>query len=187
MQSVDLSEYNNSWYKPGKNPLIRVLWYFTNLIVVRNRYQPICYPKLVCLRLFGAKIGKRVVVKPGVNIKYPWKLSVGDNTWIGEGVWIDNLSMVMIGKNCCLSQGVMLLCGNHRYDRPQFDLEIKPIVLEDGVWIGAGTMVCPGCIAQTHAVVGAMSLAVGVIKPFSIYRGNPAVFIKQRIIRQAEI
>ena len=65
--------------------------------------------------MFGAKIGKGVIIRPGVSVKYPWKLQIGDNTWIGENVWIDNLSNIIIGKNVCVSQGAMLLSGNHNY------------------------------------------------------------------------
>ena len=130
----------------------------------------------------GAKIGKKVVIKPGVNIKYPWLLSVGDFSWIGEDVWIDNLAQTDIGAHCCLSQGAMLLCGNHHYGRSTFDLMVAPITLEDGVWIGAKAVVTPGCRCASHAVLSAMSLAVGQLEAYTVYRGNPAVALKKRNI-----
>ena len=71
----------------------------------------------------------------------PWKLKVGNNVWIGEDVWIDNLELVDISDNVCISQGAMLLCGNHDFTSSTFDLIVKPIVLEDGVWIGAKSIV----------------------------------------------
>ena len=133
---TDLSKYNNSWYKPG-SALKRILWYLINVLIIRNTLNPISSIKVLALRCFGAKIGKGVVIKPGVNIKYPWFLKIGDYSWIGENVWIDNLGITTIGSNCCLSQGAMLLCGNHNYKLTTFDLMVKPITLEDGAWVGA--------------------------------------------------
>ena len=78
-----------------------------------NPLNPFSGLKVFLLQLFGAKVGKGVVIKPNVNIKYPWLLEIGDYTWIGERAWIDNLAQVKIGKNCCISQGAMLLCGNN--------------------------------------------------------------------------
>lgn len=132
------------------------------------------------LRLFGAKIGCGVVIKPRVNIKYPWNLTIGDHTWIGEGVWIDNLASVTIGSNCCLSQGAMLLCGNHNYKDKYFGLFVKPIVLGDETWIGAQSLVCPGSEMGTGAVLAVRSVLRGKAEAGWIYDGNPAVKIRQR-------
>jgi acetyltransferase-like isoleucine patch superfamily enzyme len=134
--STDLSQYDNSWYNTGAGKLKTTLWYMTNVLFFINPLNPLSGIKVRLLRLFGATIGKGVVIKPGVNIKHPWRLIIGNHTWIGEKVWIDNLDMVTIGSHCCLSQGVLLLCGNHNYKRPTFDLMIAPIVLER--WCVAG-------------------------------------------------
>ncbi len=179
---TDLSKYNNSWYKPG-NFIKRNLWYFTNVLFFINPLNPVSKIKVVLLRLFGAQIGKGVVIKPGVNIKYPWKLSIGDFSWIGENVWIDNLDQVSIGAHCCLSQGAMLLCGNHNYTLPAFDLMIAPIVLEDGVWIGAQSIVTPGTTCKSHSVLSVQSVASKTLESYTIYKGNPATKIKERIIQ----
>ena len=77
--------------------------------------------KIYLLKIFGAKIGKGVIIKPGVNIKYPWNLYIGDHVWIGENVWIDNLDDVIINNHVCVSQGAMLLCGNHNYKKSSFN------------------------------------------------------------------
>ena len=92
---TDLSTYDNSWFKPGSS-IKRVFWYFVNELFVRNPLIPSSSFKVFLLRLFGAKIGNKVVVKPKVNIKYPWKLRIGNHCWIGESVWIDNLAEVTI-------------------------------------------------------------------------------------------
>lgn len=105
------------------------------------------------LRWFGAKIGKGVVIKPYVRIKFPWKLRIGDHSWIGESVWIDNLAEVRIGSNCCISQGAYLCTGSHRWDRVTFDLEAKPIIIEDQCWVGAMATIAPGVRMKQGAVL----------------------------------
>lgn len=178
----DFSQFNNSWYKPGKNLIIRTLWYLINLFIFNNAVFPISSIKVLLLRLFGAKVGKKVVIKPSVNIKYPWRLTIGNHVWIGENVWIDSLGDILIGNNCCISQGAMLLCGNHNYNKPTFDLMVGEIILEDGVWIGAKSIVCPGVRCQSHSVLSAGSVATSLLEPYGIYQGNPAVKIKERKI-----
>jgi putative colanic acid biosynthesis acetyltransferase WcaF len=180
---VNLSVFNNDWYNTGKNGIIRLLWYFTNAFFFRSSWNPFSNLKVFLLRLFGAKIGKGVNFKPSVNIKYPWRLTIGDYSWIGENVWIDNLSDVVIGNNCCISQGAMLLCGNHNYKTSSFDLIIGNIVLEDGVWIGARSIVCPGVICRTHAVLAVHSVATTHLESYTIYQGNPAKRMRKREIK----
>lgn len=181
MTKTDLSRYNNDWFDEGAGIIKRTIWFFINALFLICPLNPSSGLKKSLLRLFGAKIGKGIVIKPRVNIKYPWKLSIGDYTWIGEGVWIDNLDRVEIGAHCCLSQGAMLLIGNHNYKIPTFDLMIAPITLEDGVWIGAQSTVTGGVTCGNHAVLSVQSVASSDLKPYGIYRGNPAVKIKDRV------
>ncbi|HNU59950.1 MAG TPA: colanic acid biosynthesis acetyltransferase WcaF, partial [Aquaticitalea sp.] len=117
-----------------------------------------------------------------VNIKYPWKLQVGNNCWIGENVWIDNLGLVIIGDNVCLSQGAMLICGNHDYKKRTFDLIVGSITINEGAWIGAKAIVGPNTTVGSHAVLSLGSVASKNLEAYGIYRGNPAVKVKQRII-----
>lgn len=184
MNAVDHSVYNNNWYKKeiGAGKLKQVLWYFINVIFFINPLNVSGGIKRFWLRAFGARLGKGVVLKPAINIKYPWKLSIGDYSWIGEKVWIDNLTNVKIGKNVCLSQGAMLLTGNHDYSKVTFDLMVKGIVLEDGVWIGTKSIVCPGILCKTHAVLATLSVATKDLDTYTIYQGNPAVPVRQRVI-----
>ena len=181
MSKTDLSRYDNSWYRPG-GALKRGLWYFVNVLFFINPLNPFSGLKALLLRLFGAKIGRGVVIKPAVNIKYPWKLAVGDHCWIGENVWIDNLADVKIGSHVCLSQGAMLLTGNHDFTSPSFDLKTAEISLHDGVWIGARAVVCPGVTCHSHAVLTVQSVATRDLEAYSVNRGNPAVKVKNRVI-----
>lgn len=176
-----LDLYNNSWYQPGPGWKI-LLWMVVNALFFNNGLAVFNALKCWLLRKFGAKIGKGVVIKTSVNIKYPWFLEVGDYTWIGENVWIDNLSPVTIGKQACLSQGALLLTGNHNYKKATFDLIVKGIVLEDGVWVGAKSTVCPGVTCHSHAVLTVGSVATSNLDPYCIYMGTPAKKIKEREI-----
>lgn len=179
---TDLSKYNNSWYDPGAGKMKIALWYFVNVLFFINPLNPFSGLKIFILQMFGAKIGNGVLIKPAVNIKYPWLLEIGDYTWIGENVWIDNLAKVKIGSNCCISQGAMLLCGNHNYKVDTFDLIVKPITMEDGSWVGAMCTVCPGVTLKSHAILTVDSVATETLEPYSLYKGNPAVKIRDRKI-----
>ncbi len=179
MKKTDLSKFNNSWYNPG-GKIKRLIWFAVNFFIFQNRLNGWTGIKVFFLRLFGAKVGQNVVIKPNVNIKYPWKLTIGDNTWIGEQVWIDNLGEVTIGKNVCLSQGAMLLCGNHNYKSESFDLMVGDITLEDGVWIGAHAVVCPAVTCHSHAILSVNSVATSNLDAYTIYQGNPSVEVRKR-------
>lgn len=180
-QKTDLSIYKNNWYKPGGSLIKRGLWYILNIVFFKSAF-PFYGAKRFILRLFGAKIGRGVVIKPHVSIKYPWRLIVGDYVWIGEQVWIDNLANVTIQSNCCISQGAMLLCGNHNYKKTTFDLIVKEIYLEEGSWVGARSLVTPGVRLGTHSLLTAGSTATSSLEPYFIYQGNPAVKVRERII-----
>lgn len=175
-----LNKFDNKWYSTGASRFKMALWYFTNLIFFTSRWLPDSGFKIFLLRTFGAKIGTGVVVKPAVNIKYPWRLTIGNHVWIGEQVWIDNLDEVIIGDHVCLSQGAMLLCGNHNYKKTTFDLLTGPITLEDGVWIGAQTVVCPGVYCKSHAILTVGSVATQNLDAYTIYQGNPAKIVRKR-------
>ena len=183
MEKTDLSKYDNSWYHPGKK-VVCIVWYFVNVLFFISHIIPLSGLKIWLLKLFGAKVGFGVVIKPGVNIKYPWKLVIGDYSWIGEDVWIDNLAQVTIGSNVCISQGTMLLTGNHNYKKSTFDLMIAEIILEDGVWIGAQSVVCPAVTCFSHAVLAVASVATKNLGAYTINQGNPAVCVNTRKIME---
>lgn len=180
---TDLSKFNNDWYQPG-SAVKRLMWYVVNRIFINSYLLPVSSIKRMILKLFGAKIGKKVVIKPKVNIKYPWNLEIGDHSWIGEKAWIDNLGKVKIGAHCCLSQGSFLLCGNHDFSKEGFDLMVGDITLEDGVWIGAMSTVGPGVSCKSHSVLAANSFTSKDLDAYGIYRGNPAEFVKTRTISE---
>tara|TARA_R110002049_G_scaffold261136_2_gene437244 strand:+ start:7781 stop:8329 length:549 start_codon:yes stop_codon:yes gene_type:complete len=182
MKKVDLSQYDNSWYTPA-NELKSIIWYIGNILFFKNAIPLPQFLKKWILKSFGCKIGKNVTIKPYVSIKYPWLLTIKDNVWIGEHVWIDNLAEVTIASNVCISQGAMLLCGNHDYKKSTFNLIVKPIDLEEGVWIGAKSIVCPGVTCKSHAILSVGSVASKDLEAYTIYQGNPAIKIRERIVK----
>ncbi len=179
MNEVKLNKYNNDWYNPGST-LKKTLWCLANMFFFKTMLPFPSSFKVKLLKLFGATIGTDVVIKPNVNIKYPWFLEIGNDCWIGEGVWIDNLAMVTIGSNVVLSQGAYLLTGSHDYKKVSFDLMLGEIVLEDGVWIGAKATVCPDVTCRSHAVLAVGSVATKDLEAYGIYQGNPATLKRER-------
>ena len=161
---------------------MRIFWYFINVIFFKSSFFPFNFLKIFLLQLFGCSLGKGVVIKPNVNIKYPWKLSLGNYVWIGESVWIDNLDNVTIGNHVCISQGAMLICGSHNYKKQSFDLITKEITLNDGVWIGAKSIILPGVVAESHAILSAGSIISKNLESFTVYKGNPAEKVGSRTI-----
>ena len=183
MLKTQLSSFNNDWYQSGYKLKV-FIWYVINRIILHSYFPIPIFIKVFTLKFFGAIIGKRVLIKPKVNIKYPWFLEVGDDVWIGENVWIDNLAKVTIHSNVCISQGAMLLTGNHNYKKSSFDLMLGEIILKEGVWIGAQSVVCPGVTCKSHSILTVGSVVTKDMEPYSIYQGNPAKKVKDRIIEE---
>lgn len=177
-----MSIYSKRGYKPGRNVIIRALWYIVNYTFFVSPFFPFNGIKRLILRIFGAKIGKGVVIKPRTNIKYPWMLTIGNYSWIGENVWIDNLAQVSIGSNCCISQGALIETGSHNYKSTDFHLITKPVTFEDGVWICAKSVVTAGTICRSHSILSAGSTSPAEMLPYGIYKGNPATKIMERKI-----
>ena len=175
---MNLADYKKTYVKT--RPFSCIVWYLTSFVIFETLIPFPSGLKNKILRLFGAKIGTGVVIKPNVKIKYPWKLSIGSHSWLGEKVWIDNLANVVIGENCCVSQSAYILTGSHNYRSEYFDLEISEIIIEDEVWIGARAIVAPGSHLKKGAVLTVNSVATSILEQNSIYQGNPAIFKRKR-------
>jgi putative colanic acid biosynthesis acetyltransferase WcaF len=176
---TDLSKFDKGEYKAG--PILKVaIWYLVNYYIFDTAFPWPYKVKQVLLKMFGTQLGKGVVIKPNVRIKNPWRLKIGDNCWIGESAWIDNLEDIEIGANVSISQGAMLLTGNHDYTISSFPYRLGKIVLEDGVWIGAQSVVCPGVVCKSHSILTVKSVATKALDAYGIYSGNPATLVRTR-------
>jgi putative colanic acid biosynthesis acetyltransferase WcaF len=169
----------------GRSAAVEAIWYALKCLVFLS---PLPYPsrlKCAILRMFGASIGCGVVLKPRVNIHFPWKLTVGDHTWIGEETFILNFEPVSIGSHCCISQRAFLCTGNHDYRRSDMPFRNRPIAVGDGAWIGAQVFVGPGVSIGNEAVVTAGSVACRSLAPEMVCSGNPCVPVRHRWTSEA--
>ena len=187
MTRVDLSQFTTGDYQTGRNFFIRTLWFCVNALFFQNPLNASSKIKVVLLRLFGAEIGSGVVLKPSINVKYPWLLTVGDHAWVGEQAWLDNLVPITIGAHACVSQGVYLCTGNHDWSDAAFSYKLQPIVIEDGAWIGARATILPGVTVSSHSVITGGSVVSKNTEPYLVYSGNPAIPVKQRVIRNHDV
>ena len=140
-----LDTFNKKSFDRGTNRCTEVIWFVIHALFFSNALPGSGW-RMVLLRFFGAKIGKHVVIKPHVRVKFPWRLSIGEFSWIGESVWIDNLADVRIGAHCCVSQAAYLCTGNHDWSAPSFELTARPIEIKNQVWIGMCSQ--PICVAR---------------------------------------
>ena len=177
----DLSKYSSSGFSRGVAFVVECLWQVASGVFVAS-WLPGSALRCTVLRLFGASIGSGVVIKPRVRIKFPWRLSIGDHTWLGESAWIDNLVSVTIGRNVCISQAAYLCTGSHRWDSATFDLDCSPILIEDGAWVAAYSVVGPGVTIGSCAVLALGSVALKSLDRDTIYKGNPAAPVAKRVI-----
>lgn len=177
---VDLSSYDTGDFDPG--PLVkRLVWYLVSVSFFECRIPWPSSFKSALLSAFGGQVGEGVVIKPGVRIKYPWFLTVGDHCWIGEDAWIDNLCAVTLGDHVTISQGAYLLTGNHDYRSENFDLRIEPISIETGAWVAARALVTPGRTVGENAVLSAGAVLLSDAEASGVYAGNPAIRVRDRL------
>jgi putative colanic acid biosynthesis acetyltransferase WcaF len=182
---IDLSRPDNSELVRGAPLIVEAAWFFIGLPILRSALVPFSGLRSWLLRLFGAKIGKGVQIKPGVRVKFPWYLEVGDYCWLGEDLWIDNLAQVVIESHSCVSQGVYLCTGNHDWTTPNMKLFRKPIRCGRGSWIGARSVVCPGVSVGAGAIVAAGSVVTKDIPPMEVHGGNPASYLRPRKVKRS--
>ena len=181
IRMVDLSKFSTGAFQRGASPLKESLWLLVSLVLFRLcpfSFSPL---KREVLRAFGARIGNHVTIKPQVKITFPWKLTLGEHVWLGEECWLLNLERITIGNNVCISQRAFLCTGSHDYKLSTFNLIAKPIVVENGAWLGAGCWVGPGVTVGADSILTAGSVTTKSLGSGGIYRGNPAVFRRSRM------
>lgn len=168
-----LDRFDNRGFDRGRGRIVEALWMLTSALLVRSA-MPGSRQRVLALRAFGARIEKGVVIKPHVRVKFPWRLSIGAHSWIGEEVWIDNLADVSIGAHCCVSQGAYLCTGSHDWRSETFDLITEPIRISDGAWICARVSIAPGVTIGAGAVVGLGSIITRDVEPFALLVASAA-------------
>lgn len=159
-----LADFTGIGYDKGRNPATCAAW---ALIVEPIQRSVLCPPfmRARILRAFGAEIGRGALIRHDVRIHWPWKLMVGEDSWIGVGAWLLNLEPIEIGSNVCISQGVVLCTGSHEADDPAFEFDNAPIQVRDGAWVALRATVLRGVTIGEGAVVGATALVARDVAP----------------------
>lgn len=152
---LNLAQFQRPAIEANRSFAVRASWYVVSALVFQSSLLGLLPSawKAMILRAFGATVGLGLVCKPRVTIKSPWFLTIGDNVWLGELVWIDNHTTVTVGSNACISQGAYLFTGNHDWSDPAFRFFSKPVHVGEGAWISAFQKLTPGTSVPDHTVV----------------------------------
>ncbi len=165
---INLSEFRGRGEALGRAPWVVAAWMVVEWLVVTNPLQISSRIRIAALKLFGARIGERVIMRPRVRVKAPWKLSVGDNCWIGEGVWFHNQDQITIENDVAISQETMLTTGSHRH-RVNMELVTSPILIRSGAWVTSRCLIAGGTEIGTSAVISPMTVVRGTVPPNSMF------------------
>jgi len=158
----------------GRSVWFEVVWYLVKIVFFLSALPWPSALKRGLLRAFGATVGPGVVIKPRVNVHFPWRLEVGAHSWIGEEVFILNFDPVRIGSHACVSQRAFLCTGNHDFRDEKFSFRSAPITIGDGAWVGASVLVGPGVEIGDEAVVTAGSAVLKSLPAGMVCGGSPA-------------
>ena len=180
---MNLSSFSNVEFDRGASRVKELAWLVVSALLVAGSIPGTGW-RATILRAFGAQIGSGVVLKPRVRVKFPWRLVIGANCWIGESVWIDNLAVVSIGNDVCISQGAYLGTGNHDWTSPSFDLMTGAIVIESYCWVGARATVAPGTHMEAGAVLGLGATCHGRLREWTIYSASTPTVVGPRLLKQ---
>ena len=165
----------------GRSLFVVQLWWLVQATFFHLSPQALYGFRRWLLRLFGAKVGSGVQLRPSVTVTYPWKVVIGDHSWISDNVVLYSLGDIKIGRNAVISQRSYLCAATHDYRSPSFDIQARPVVVEDEAWIAADVFVAPGVTVGTGCVVGARSSVFSSLPPMTVCVGSPAVPIRSRL------
>jgi len=168
----------------GRSGLIVQLWWMTDFFFFKLSPQILYGWRRFLLRLFGAKIGKGVIIRPTVTVTYPWKVRIGDDSWIGDNAELYSLGEIEIGSNVVISQKSYLCAASHDYDKEDFPIWSKKITIEDECWLATDVYVAPGVTIGKGTVVGARSSVFKDVPAEKVCMGSPAKIIKDRIVEK---
>jgi len=167
-----------SWDRPR---LLVYLWVLCEWLLVTNALQPSSRIRVGVLRAFGARIGSRVTFRPRTRVKFPWKLTLGNDCWIGEGVWFHNQDQVTVGHDVVISQETMITTGSHSH-RTDMALVTRPVAIEPGAWITSRCIVTGGVTVGRSALTQPGSVVLKSIGDNKIAGGNPAIEVADRFL-----
>jgi putative colanic acid biosynthesis acetyltransferase WcaF len=180
-----LKGYTTNGFQRGAPAWKEALWLVAKCVFFSTSLPWPSSLRVAMLRVFGARVGERVVVRANVNISFPWRLSLGDDVWLGEEVMILSLAQVTVESDVCISQRAFLCTGSHEFASAGFDLIVKPITVRNRSWIAAQAFIGPGVEIGSGSLVSATSVALKDVPPGVLVRGNPAVVVKTWASRES--
>lgn len=178
----DLNLYKTPKDFRGKSAIIVQLWWIVQGTLFAMSPQFLYGWRRFLLRCFGAEIGKHVIIRPSAKMTYPWKVKIGDYSWIGDDVVLYSLGNIIIGKNTVISQKSYICTGTHDYTKNNFPILEKKTVIGNACWLATDVFVSPGVTINNGVVVGARSTVINDLDSNSVYVGSPVRFIKKRKI-----
>jgi putative colanic acid biosynthesis acetyltransferase WcaF len=171
---------------PVSSKIMNIIWRLVNKTIFRiiPPYTPVFKrTKVLLLKIFGAKIAWTATIHSTSNIEYPWNLTMGHLSSLGEKSWIYAMDSIMIGEKTCIGKDVYLITGSHSITSSTFDLVTKPIIIGNNVWIATGVYILPGIHIRNNVVIAAGSVVIKDVEANNVVGGNPAKFIKKREIK----
>ncbi|MDX2099101.1 MAG: hormogonium polysaccharide biosynthesis acetyltransferase HpsU [Leptolyngbyaceae cyanobacterium bins.59] len=180
---VDLRRYHQTGYDRGRPGWYVLIWWLVQSVVFPLTPHALHGPRCFLLRLFGARVGKGVVIRPSARFTYPWKVDLGDYCWVGEDATFYSLDRILIGQHAVISQRCYLCTGSHDIQDPDFGLITKPIVVGNGAWVATDCFVGPGVTIGANAVIGARSSVFKDMPAGHICLGSPCQPLRPREMR----
>ena len=177
---ADAPGKRETWDKPAWQVY---LWSVAELLFVTNHWQISSALRVKVLRKFGAEIGDGVIMRPGIKVRFPWKLKIGARSWIGDGVWIHNQDQVEIGEDVAVSQESFITTGSHAY-KNDMALLTKPVVIEDGAWVTSRCMVLGGSHIGKSALVTPGTVVRGEVPAGVIFGTGEGKVIGERFAKK---
>jgi len=183
-QVQDLSKFRIPPGFRGRPAWFVQLWWIVQALLFHPSPQMFFGWRRFLLRAFGARIGKGVLIRPSASITYPWKLTIGDWSWVGDHATLYTLGEIAIGDNAVVSHHAYLCTGTHDYSLASFDQYEKPIRVESEAWIAVGAFVGPGVTIGHGAVIGACSVVLNDVPEMMVCAGNPLKVLRARTTGQ---
>ena len=177
---IDLAQFKMAASFRGRSAIVVQLWWLVQDWLIRPSPQFLYGWRRFLWRLFGAEIGDSVIIRPTAKVTYPWKVRIGDRSWIGDNAELYSLGTIDIGSDAVISQRCYLCAGTHDYTKRGFPLVANPIRIEDQAWLATGSFIAPGVTIGRGTIIGAGSVVLKNMPTAMICAGNPARPIKPR-------
>lgn len=184
---IRLARFSPGEFDRGRGRAVEAMWWIAKVLFIQSNVPWPMGMKRALLRMFGAQVGKGLYIRSRVNIHFPWKLSIGNDVWIGEGTTILNMDRVTIESDVAIAHEVYIAAAGHDIRDPRFKYDNRPIRICRGAWLATRSFVGPGVTVNVGGVVAAGAVAVRDVMAWSVVAGVPAVKIADRVLREEDV